>query len=54
MLRIAASLAAGIPVNMRDTLVGLDTANSQIEAVAHATGHQFLATADNVTSITPL
>jgi len=29
MLRIAASLAAGIPVNIRDTLVGLDTANSQ-------------------------
>jgi hypothetical protein len=56
MLRIAASLAAGIPVSMRDTLVGLDTANSQIvlEAIAHATGHQFLAPVDNVTSITPL
>ena len=56
MLRIAASLAAAIPVSMRDTLVGLDTANSQIvlEAIAHATGHQFLTPADNVTPITPL
>lgn len=45
MLRIAASLAAGIPVNMRDALVGLDTANSQIvlEAIAHTTGHRILA-----------
>jgi hypothetical protein len=45
MLRIAASLAAGIPVSIRDNLVGLDTANSQIvlEAMAHATGHPLLA-----------
>lgn len=45
MLRLAASLAAGIPVNIGDALIGLDTANSQIvlEAVAHATGHRLRA-----------
>jgi hypothetical protein len=38
MLKIAASLAEGIPVNLRDTLTGLDTTNIDIvaSAVLHA------------------
>jgi hypothetical protein len=42
MLRIIASLADGIPVNLRDTLTGLDTANiSRVAtAVRHAGGQK--------------
>ncbi|MGH3408870.1 MAG: hypothetical protein ACRDRJ_41205, partial [Streptosporangiaceae bacterium] len=42
MLRLAASLAAGTPVNLRDALTGLDNRNSQlvIRAVLHASGHR--------------
>lgn len=40
MLRLAASLADGIPVDLRDTLTGLDNRNISlvIAAVLHATG----------------
>lgn len=40
MLRITASLADGIPVDLRDTLTGLDDRNIQllITAVLHASG----------------
>jgi len=40
MLRLAASLADGIPVNLRDTLVGLDNANIGlvVRAVLHTSG----------------
>ncbi|MDN5795605.1 MAG: hypothetical protein L0H79_07605 [Intrasporangium sp.] len=39
MLRLAASLAIGIPVDLRDTLTGLDHNNAEriIRAVKHAT-----------------
>lgn len=42
MLRLAASLAGGIPVNLRDALTGLDDRNIQlvINAVLHASGHR--------------
>jgi hypothetical protein len=42
MLRLAASLADGTPVNLRDTLTGLDDRNTQlvINAVLHASGHR--------------
>jgi len=42
MLRLAASLAAGIPVDLRDALTGLDSHNAQLvsQAVEHATGHR--------------
>lgn len=42
MLRLAASLADGTPVNLRDTLTGLDGRNIQlvINAVLHASGHR--------------
>ena len=42
MLRLAASLGAGIPVNLRDALVGLDHANLRIaqQAVLRAGGHR--------------
>jgi hypothetical protein len=42
LLRLAASLADGTPVNLRDTLTGLDDHNIQlvINAVLHASGHQ--------------
>ena len=42
MLRLAASLADGTPVNLRDTLTGLDDRNIQlvITAVLHASGHR--------------
>jgi 8-oxo-dGTP pyrophosphatase MutT (NUDIX family) len=42
MLRLAASLAGGTPVNLRDTLTGLDDRNIQhvINAVLHASGHR--------------
>jgi len=42
MLRLTASLAAGIPVDLRDALTGLDSHNAQLvaHAVKHATGHR--------------
>ena len=42
MLRLAASLAGGIPVNLRDALTGLDDRNIQlvINAALHASGHR--------------
>ncbi|WP_300613256.1 hypothetical protein [Trebonia sp.] len=42
MLRLAASLADGTPVNLRDTITGLDDRNIQlvINAVLHASGHR--------------
>ena len=41
MLRIAASMAEGIPVDLRDALGGLDATNSVLvaQALAHAAGH---------------
>jgi hypothetical protein len=42
ILRLAASLAAGIPVNLRDTLTGIDHRNIQlvITAILHAWGQR--------------
>ena len=42
MLRLAASLAAGIPVSLRDALTGIDGRGTQlvIQAVLHASGHR--------------
>lgn len=42
MLRITASLADGIPVDLRDTLTGIDDRNVQllITAVLHASGQR--------------
>jgi hypothetical protein len=42
MLRIAASLADGIPVDLRDALTGLDGRNTELvrDAVTRATGHR--------------
>jgi hypothetical protein len=42
MLRLAASLADGIPVNLRDTLTGIDDHGIQLvtNAVRHASGHR--------------
>jgi ADP-ribose pyrophosphatase YjhB (NUDIX family) len=42
MLRLAASLAAGIPVSLRDALTGIDGRGTQlvVQAVLHASGHQ--------------
>jgi len=42
MLRLAASLTDGIPVNLRDTLTGIDDRGIQlvIKAVLHASGHR--------------
>jgi hypothetical protein len=42
MLHLAASLAAGIPVNLRDALTGIDGRGIQlvIQAVLHASGHR--------------
>ena len=42
MLRLSASLAEGIPVDLRATLTGLDTSNAELvsRAVKHATGQQ--------------
>jgi hypothetical protein len=41
MLRLAASLAAGIPVDLRDAASGLDGPNARLaaRAVLHASGH---------------
>ena len=42
IFRLAASLAAGLPVNLRDTLTGLDEHNLTltISAFIHAPGHR--------------
>jgi len=42
MLKITASLADGIPVDLQDTLTGLDDRNVQllITAVLHASGQR--------------
>jgi hypothetical protein len=42
MLRLAASLAAGTPVNLRDALTGIDGHGTQlvVQAVLHASGHR--------------
>ena len=42
LLRIAGSLAEGIPVDLRDVLTGLDTINTGLvaHAIYHATGHR--------------
>jgi ADP-ribose pyrophosphatase YjhB (NUDIX family) len=42
MLRLAASLAAGIPVSLRDALTGIDGRGIQlvVQAVLHASGHR--------------
>ncbi len=44
VLRLAASIAAGVPVDLREALTGLDEANSGLVAVAvlHAAGHRDL------------
>jgi hypothetical protein len=44
VLRLAASIAAGVPVDLRDALTGLDEANSGLVAAAvlHAAGHRDL------------
>ena len=42
MLRLAASLAEGIPVDLRDALTGIDTNNITLmtKAVLHTSGHR--------------
>jgi hypothetical protein len=42
IFRLAASLAAGLPVNLRDALTGLDEHNLRlaISAFTHASGHR--------------
>jgi hypothetical protein len=42
ILRLAASLAHGIPVDLRHVLTGLDSNNAKLvsRAVKHATGHR--------------
>jgi hypothetical protein len=42
LLRVAASLAEGIPVDLRDALTGLDSHNAELvcHAVQQATGHR--------------
>jgi hypothetical protein len=44
VLRLAASIAAGVPVDLREVLTGLDEANSGLAAgaVLHAAGHRGL------------
>lgn len=41
ILRVAASLAEGIPIALRDALTGLDLRNTNLlcHAIRHATGH---------------
>ncbi len=41
MLLLAASIAAGTPVNLNDALPGIDRRNASlvVSAIAHATGH---------------
>ena len=42
LLQVTASLAAGIPVDLRDAAAGLDGRNARLvaEAVLHASGHR--------------
>lgn len=42
ILRLAASLSGGVPVNLHDTTTALDPRNTTLlsEAILHATGHQ--------------
>jgi 8-oxo-dGTP diphosphatase len=42
VLRVAASLASGIPVNLRDALTGLDNRSADLvsQAVLHVSGHR--------------
>jgi hypothetical protein len=42
MLRLAASLAEGIPIDLGDALTGLDSHNAELvsHAIKHATGHR--------------
>ena len=42
MLRLAASIGEGVPVNLRDALVGLDHHNLHLiqQAVLHTGGHR--------------
>lgn len=42
ILRLAVSLAEGIPIDLRDALTGLDTHNAELtsHALNHATGHR--------------
>ena len=42
LLRLAASLGDGLPVNLRDASTGIDTRNAGllIQAVLHANGHR--------------
>jgi hypothetical protein len=42
LLQVTASLAAGIPVDLRDAVAGLDRRNARLVAgaVLHASGHQ--------------
>ena len=42
MLRLAASIAGGIPVGLRDTLTGIDDRNVQlvVAAILHASGQR--------------
>jgi hypothetical protein len=44
VLRLAASIAGGVPVDLREALTGLDEANSVLVAAAvlHAAGHRDL------------
>ena len=46
ILLLAASIAAGIPVSLYDTLPGIDRRNASlvVKAIAHATGHADLKT----------
>ena len=46
MLLLAASIAAGIPVSLNDTLPGIDRRNASlvVKAIAHATGQTCLKT----------
>ncbi len=47
MLRIAASIAAGVPVDLREAVTGLDEKNAVLAAgaVLHAAGHRDLRVA---------
>ena len=42
LVRIASSLAEGIPIDLQDTLTGLDSTNTRLvaQAIYHATGHR--------------
>jgi hypothetical protein len=47
MLRIAASIAEGVPVDLREAVTGLDESNASLAAAAvlHAAGHRNLRAA---------